>query len=214
MSRQAESLGGRRDARKDSRPRVDCDIERVRHRRLRLLRRPRPKCRCASGLAMTCVRRGHAIQGFLGADGEQICKTNPIRAGGGWEEAPGGRGPSVKYAKRSQFRGQSVRNEPNLARPQGLGGGKCAKRSQTWVDWGIWKKGVVVWGAARPRSEMCETNPISPGRRRADGGKYAKRSQTWGKWGMWAKWIVVWGAARRRSEMCKTNLICRRRAAA
>jgi hypothetical protein len=163
MSRQAQSLSGRQDARKDSCPRVDCDIERVRHPRLRLLRRPRPKCRSASSLAMTCARRGRAIQGFLGADGEQICKTNPIPGGGRVGRGPRRRGRSVKYAKRSQFRGQSVRNEPNLARPQGLGGGKCAKRSQTWVDGGIWKKGVVVWGAARPGSETCKTKPIPGG---------------------------------------------------
>jgi hypothetical protein len=39
-------------------------------------------------------------------------------------------------------------------------GGDCAKRSQTWVDWSMWAKAVVVWGVARPRSETCKTNQI------------------------------------------------------
>jgi hypothetical protein len=63
-------------------------------------------------------------------------------------------------AKRSQSGGRIVRNEPNFARPQAADGGNCAKRSQTWRDWGMWVK-VVVWGVARPGSETCETNPIS-----------------------------------------------------
>jgi hypothetical protein len=65
-----------------------------------------------------------------------------------------------------------VRNEPNLARPDG----KCAKRtqfrpggvadganrvkqSQTWVDWAMWAMADVS-AVARPGSETCKTNPI------------------------------------------------------
>jgi hypothetical protein len=55
----------------------------------------------------------------------------------------------AKCAKRTQFL------------PPGAGdGADGAKRSQTWVDWGIWAKAVVVWGVARPGSETCKTNPI------------------------------------------------------
>jgi hypothetical protein len=57
--------------------------------------------------------------------------------------------------------GARVQNEPNLARPEAADGGNCAKRSQTWRDWGIWTKAVVVRGVARPGSETCKTNPIS-----------------------------------------------------
>jgi hypothetical protein len=52
-----------------------------------------------------------------------------------------------------------VRNEPNLTRPGGGDGGNCAKRSQTWADWGIWAM-VLAWAVARPGSETCKTNPI------------------------------------------------------
>jgi hypothetical protein len=58
----------------------------------------------------------------------------------------------------------NAQNEPNFAPPQAADGGNCTKRSQTWVDWGMWAKAVVVWGVARPGSEMCKTNPISPER--------------------------------------------------
>jgi hypothetical protein len=54
-----------------------------------------------------------------------------------------------------------VQNEPNFAPPQVGDGGNCAKRSQTWGDWGVWERAVVARGVARPRSEMRKTNPIS-----------------------------------------------------
>jgi hypothetical protein len=53
-----------------------------------------------------------------------------------------------------------VQNEPNVAPPQANDGGKCAKRSRTWEDWGMWVKAVFVWAVARPGSETCKTNPI------------------------------------------------------
>ncbi len=69
-----------------------------------------------------------------------------------------------------------ARDEPNLAPPQAGDGGNCAKQSQTWGDWGMWTKAVVVWGVARPGSprlwigggrlwagaggQMRKTNPI------------------------------------------------------
>jgi hypothetical protein len=58
-----------------------------------------------------------------------------------------------------------VRNEPNLAPRWTTDGENCAKRSQTWGNWGVWEKAVVVWGVARPGSEVRKTNPIRPGRR-------------------------------------------------
>jgi hypothetical protein len=44
--------------------------------------------------------------------------------------------------------GDRVQNEPNFAPPQAADGGNCAKRSQTWRDWGMWAKTVVVCGSA------------------------------------------------------------------
>jgi hypothetical protein len=71
-------------------------------------------------------------------------------------------------AKRTQFGGRIVRNEPNFAPPQAAGGGNCAKRSQTWGNWGMWAEAVSLWSVARPGSKTCKTNPISSteGRRR------------------------------------------------
>jgi hypothetical protein len=64
---------------------------------------------------------------------------------------PLGRGmPEAKCAKRTQFRPAC-----------GWVAEECAKRSQTWRDWGMWAKAVVIWGLARPGSEMCKTNPNS-----------------------------------------------------
>jgi hypothetical protein len=82
-----------------------------------------------------------------GAEGK-MCKTNPI-----WPR-----------------RRVNTQNEPNFAPPEAADGGNCAKRSQTWGDWGMWEEAVVVWGVARPGSEMRKTNPISP-RRTGDARK-------------------------------------------
>jgi hypothetical protein len=95
--------------------------------------------------------------------GSETCKTNPI-----W--------PRRKV---------NAQNEPNPGHPGKMSGGdaqptkseecktnqiwprrgwapetKRAKRSQTWVDWGMWEKVVFVWDVARPGSETCKTNPI------------------------------------------------------
>jgi hypothetical protein len=61
--------------------------------------------------------------------------------------------------------GPIVQNEPNLPPAGAVDGENCAKRSQTWGNWGMWTKAVVVLGVARPGSETCKTNPIWPGRR-------------------------------------------------
>jgi hypothetical protein len=55
--------------------------------------------------------------------------------------------------------------------------GICARRSQTWDNWGMWAKVVLLWGVARPGSETCETNPIWGRRLAPDGGKRAEQSQ-------------------------------------
>jgi hypothetical protein len=57
-------------------------------------------------------------------------------------------------------RRKDAQNEPNFDRPEVGDGGNCAKRSQTWADWGMWAKAVVVWGVARQGIETCKTNPI------------------------------------------------------
>jgi hypothetical protein len=85
-----------------------------------------------------------------------------------WARAPGnGRWlagprcpPDGDCAKRSQFGGRIVRNEPNLVRPGAADGRNCAKQSQTWEDWDIWAK-RALWGRGSAGSEMCKTNPIS-----------------------------------------------------
>jgi hypothetical protein len=59
---------------------------------------------------------------------------------------------------------RNVQNKPNLAPAQAADRGNCAKRSQTWGNWGMWAKAVVVWPVARPGSETCKTNPISAAR--------------------------------------------------
>jgi len=87
----------------------------------------------------------------------------------------------VNYAKRTQFplneEQAIVRNEPNFAPAQVPDGVNCAKRSQTWGDWGMWVRPAVVlrgsawkWNVRNepnlPRSgipaewRLCETNPI------------------------------------------------------
>jgi hypothetical protein len=68
------------------------------------------------------------------------------------------------------LRGRIVRNEPNFACRRRVPEAECAKRSQTWMDWGVWAKAIVVWGVARPRSETCKTNPIYPRTGAVDGG--------------------------------------------
>jgi hypothetical protein len=73
----------------------------------------------------------------------------------------------VVGVKQTQFRGVGWRVESSLFHhsiipPLQSDPGR-AKRSQTWMDWGIWEKEVVACGVARPGSETCETNPILGG---------------------------------------------------
>jgi hypothetical protein len=70
-----------------------------------------------------------------------------------------GQGAWGKRAKRTQFR-----------RPAGIRRADHAKRTQTWGDWDIWPRAVIVYGPTSPDSGMCETNPIREGNR-------AKRTQ-------------------------------------
>jgi hypothetical protein len=101
----------------------------------------------------------------------------------GLEEAGSGRMPEAKCAKRTQFRsaeqhvgqgcptpdqvGGGLYEEPKRAKrtqfgPAGTGDeGKCAKRSQTWRDRGIWAK-AVVWGVVRPGVERAKRTQFGP----------------------------------------------------
>jgi hypothetical protein len=84
-------------------------------------------------------------------------------------------------------RRQNARNEPNFPPPQAADGRNCAKRSQTWGDWGIWTKAVAVGAAGRPGSEMCKTNPIHPRLGAAGGGSRSKGTQFGPAGGKYAK---------------------------
>jgi hypothetical protein len=92
--------------------------------------------------------------------GGQMRKTNPI-----WPRRTGGAGtggvrrevPSVRSGRSSMPPSYFKVQTSNFTLPNG----KCAKRSQTWGDWSIWAKAVVVSVVARPGSETCKTNPIS-----------------------------------------------------
>ena len=93
--------------------------------------------------------------------------------------------------------GRILRNEANSRRrragrgPKGMGRGtNCAKRSQTWEDWGMWAKAVIVCGAAWPESGTCKTKPISPGPAAGSAGGQACTRD------------------RRRGQTCETKPIC------
>jgi hypothetical protein len=85
-----------------------------------------------------------------------------------------------------------VRNEPNPTPPGAAGGGKQAKRTQTWEAWSIWEKAGVVWSVAWPgvkRAKRTQFAAGGPGLRIGDfglkqagprqvpEGKCAKRTQ-------------------------------------
>jgi hypothetical protein len=86
-------------------------------------------------------------------------KTNPI-----WPRRTRGAPTGVSGAKSqvSSQEGPPARPLTSHFKPQTshFPTANCAKRSQTWGDWGVWAKAVVVWGVARPGSETCKTNPI------------------------------------------------------
>jgi hypothetical protein len=93
-------------------------------------------------------------------------------------------GRGVKRAKRTQFG------------PAGTDDGRnCAKRSQTWENWGMWAKAVLVWAVARPGSETCKTNPIWPSWRRMPEANTQNEPN-------FGQMVGV-----PRSESCKTNPI-------
>jgi hypothetical protein len=118
----------------------------------------------------------------------ETCKTNPI------------------LPRRRRVAEEIMQNEPNFTPPQAADGGNCAKRSQTWADWGMWVK-VVVWGAARPGSETCKTNPIwgpeAPRLRIGDCGLQRRRQGQ-------QMAVSVQDTASLGVEWCKTNPIWRR----
>jgi hypothetical protein len=92
----------------------------------------------------------------------QMRKTNPISLGRRrLAEGIVRNEPNLAPVSRGRRR-VNAQNEPNLAPARATGGGDCAKRSQTWGDWGMWAKVIVVWSVAWPGSETCETNPIWP----------------------------------------------------
>jgi hypothetical protein len=89
--------------------------------------------------------------------GRRFCKTKPIWWGQMCETNPIGEGCRAET--------------PNLPRAT------RAKQSQTWEDWGMWARAVIVCGPTSPESKMCKTNPMWPATARARGAKCAKRTQ-------------------------------------
>jgi hypothetical protein len=80
-----------------------------------------------------------------------------------------GTGRDGVHAKRTQFGGRIVRNEPNFASSQAADREDCAKRSQTWGDWGMWTKVVGEWGVPGrgvKRAKRTQFGPAAGGRRR------------------------------------------------
>ena len=159
-------------------------------------------------------------------------KTNPIRGPGtqdcGLKEVSGGDAQPIRLSLRAgSTKSRSAQNEPNFTPAQPADGGHCAKRSQTWRDWGIWAKAIVVWRVARAGNETCKTNPIGgpgaqdcglkekaagdarppfrSGGRLYDEAKCAKRTQFEPRAREWARGGGPRGSAGRR--LCKTNPI-------
>jgi hypothetical protein len=69
--------------------------------------------------------------------------------------------PGPKCAKRTQFRSAgavNAQNEPNWAPQRARAGGKCAKRSQTWRDWGMRAK-LILGRRSASHGETCKTKP-------------------------------------------------------
>jgi hypothetical protein len=99
-------------------------------------------------------------------------------------------------------------------RPQATDGRNCAKRSQTWGDWGMWAKAVVVWGVARPearcakrtqfeeslRCEVSSVQPEKPNQACSDFELHTSNFKLLGK---------RLTASLRTGKSCKTNPICR-----
>ncbi len=123
---------------------------------------------------------------------DRSCKTNPIwppgancakrsqfgaggqaPAGSNVQNEPNSRRCRVGPSQGPWDAGQSCKTKPILPERPGMGAGcrgretplesDCAKRSQTWEDWGVWVKAVIVRGAASPEGETCKTNPIFQG---------------------------------------------------
>jgi hypothetical protein len=111
--------------------------------------------------------------------GTGVCGQRPSSCGA-W---PGRR---VKRAKRTQF-GPRAREWARAGGRSPRSEDDCAKRSQTWEEWGIWTN-VVLPVVARPGVKHAKTNQISrlwigdcglreAARRRVPETKCAKRTQ-------------------------------------
>jgi hypothetical protein len=128
-----------------------------------------------------------------------VCKTNPIfprpqtYAGSKTRKTN-----PISPRRGGACRKSNAQNEPNFAPPEAADGGNCAKRSQTWGDWSIWARAVVTWGAARPRSETCKTNPI-PGSQPASRAESCKTNPILGGAG-WAEAPGAWADCAKRTQ--------------
>jgi hypothetical protein len=137
----------------------------------------------------------------------------PIRSGAGSTKSRGVQN-EPNSARPAGVPRRNVQNEPNLARPQAADGGNCAKRSQTWGNWGMWTKAVVVWGVARPGGETCKTNPIWHARRgmgAGSPGRAAPAESDCAKRGQFARPKPAQARVAGSSGLsCKTKPICHR----
>jgi hypothetical protein len=109
---------------------------------------------------------------------------------------------------------KACKTNPIWPRPQATDGRNCAKRSQTWGDWGMWEKAVVVWGVARPearcakrsqfeeslRFEVSSVQPEKPNQACFDFKLHISNFELPGK---------RLTASLRTGKSCETNPICR-----
>jgi hypothetical protein len=79
--------------------------------------------------------------------------------------------------------------------------GNCAKRSQTWGDWGMGAKAVAVWDMARPGGETCKTNPIW--------GWVGRAAGTWAEREI-CKTNPIWPARPGMGAGWRAGMVCRR----
>jgi hypothetical protein len=68
--------------------------------------------------------------------------------------------PDSETRKTKPIYGSNRAKRTQFVPEQAADRGNCAKRSQTWGDWGIWAKAIIVWGVARLEGERCKTKPI------------------------------------------------------
>jgi hypothetical protein len=145
--------------------------------------------RTHSGLGMYRMSRPKVCQGEQDIWALQGRDNPQFLAGDGLASTPCP--VRADFAKRTQFgtvrlgrawgRGAIVQNEANFGESGWDRRAKRAKQSQTWEDWGMWAKAVIVSGTASPGSGTCETKPIPPAgtgpQGRGTRDKCAKRTQ-------------------------------------